>query len=339
MLKQMKAKYVYLAAAAGALGVGYLAWRRARAMDLEGRVAIITGGSRGLGLALGRALASRGAHVVLLARHEAELVQAKRQLDIYGGQVLTFVCDVTNKSAVDGCVAACMSQLGHVDILINCAGQIQVGPLEDMAQEDFETALGVHVRGPLHTMLAVVPAMREQGGGSIVNIASFGGVIAVPHMAPYSASKFGLVGLSDAMRTELAADNIRVTTVCPGLMRTGSHTHAQFKGAAEKEYAWFTLANDWPVMSIDADEAARKIVWAMRVGRPRVDLTLPALLGRMAAGIAPNTLSRLLAAATHLLPNSVGPAGSDLHAGAEFALGNESEKEALAADRNNERFN
>ncbi|MEJ7710408.1 MAG: SDR family oxidoreductase [Pyrinomonadaceae bacterium] len=131
--------------------------------------------------------------------------------------------------------------LGGIDVLINNAGLIQVGPLEVMTLEDYEEAMRTHFWAPLYTILAVLPQMRRRQEGRIVNISSIGGKIAVPHLVPYSASKFALVGLSTGLRTELAKDKIVVTTVSPGLIRTGSPRNATFKGKHREEYAWFSI--------------------------------------------------------------------------------------------------
>ncbi len=128
---------------------------------------------------------------------------------------------------------------GRLDVLINCAGIIQVGPMEHMTLDDYEAAMNVHFRGPLHTMLAALPYMRRQHGGRVVNIASIGGKVPVPHLAPYAASKFALVGLSSSLHAELASSDILITTVSPGLMRTGSPINASMKGQHEAEFAWF----------------------------------------------------------------------------------------------------
>src|SRR6201982_336127 len=106
--------------------------------------------------------------------------------------------------------------------------------------------------------------MRVWGGGRIVNISSMGGKVAMPHFAPYSASKFALTGFSDAIRSELARENIHVTTVAPGLMRTGSHVNAQFKGEHDAEFGWFAAASGMPLISMNAERAARKILAACR---------------------------------------------------------------------------
>ncbi len=135
---------------------------------------------------------------------------------------------------------------GRIDMLVNNAGVMHVGPLEHMAYGDYHQAMNVHFWGALHCTEAVLPYMRRRRSGRIVNIASIGGLIAVPHLAPYSASKFALVGYSDAVRAEVAKDGIRVTTVCPGLMRTGSAVNALVKGRHEAEFAWFGTLSSLP---------------------------------------------------------------------------------------------
>src|SRR5204863_5194639 len=123
---------------------------------------------------------------------------------------------------------------------------------------------------PLFTTLSVLPAMRRQGEGRIVNISSIGGKIAVPHLLPYDASKFALTGFSEGLRAELLKDGIYVTTVCPGLMRTGSPRNADFKGQHEAEYAWFSIGDSLPGMSMSAEAAAERIVTAFRQGEAEV---------------------------------------------------------------------
>ena len=191
----------------------------------------ITGGSRGLGLVMARQFAAAGAHVCLLARDPEELERAAAQVAASGDAgVATYPCDVRSQADVDRAFADILERRTAIDMLINNAGVIQVGPLEHMRTEDFENAMATHFWGPLYTMQACLPAMTRRGFGRIVNIASIGGRIAVPHLAPYSASKFALVGLSDAVRAEVARHGIRVTTVSPGLMRTGSPGQRRLQG-------------------------------------------------------------------------------------------------------------
>ena len=234
-----------------------------------GRVVVITGGSRGLGFLMAGELRKQGARVALLARNREELRHAKERLG--GGNVLTVPCDVGVRGDVRQAIEIVMQHFGRIDMLINNAGVIQVGPLEHMTYEDYHHAMNVHFWGALHCTEAVLPTMRRLRSGRIINIASIGGLIAVPHLAPYTASKFALVGYSDAVRAEVAKYGISVTTVCPGLMRTGSAVNALVKGRHEAEFAWFAALSSLPFVSIDARRAARKIVEAGRRGTSAPD--------------------------------------------------------------------
>ncbi|MGH9900873.1 MAG: SDR family NAD(P)-dependent oxidoreductase, partial [Pyrinomonadaceae bacterium] len=221
---------ILAAAGAGALLAARTFVRRWREYDLRGKTVLITGGSRGLGLVLARELAREGANLAICARDPAELERARVDLINRGANAIAFPCDVTDRAQVKELVDVVRHRFGRIDVLVNNAGVIQVGPVEEMTLEDYEEAMRTHFWGPLHMILEVLPDMRRRGGGRIVNVSSIGGKIGVPHLTPYSASKFALVGLSEALRAELGKDGVVVTTVCPGLMRTGSPRNATFKG-------------------------------------------------------------------------------------------------------------
>jgi NAD(P)-dependent dehydrogenase (short-subunit alcohol dehydrogenase family) len=281
------------------------AWlSRRHQTPIDGASVVITGGSRGLGLELAREFGRQGARLTLLARDEEELRRADRELSAYS-DVWVLACDVRDEQQVQLIVQAIRQQRGGIDVLVNNAGVIQVGPVEHMEQADFEEAMAVHAWGPLYLMRAVIPLMKERGGGHIVNISSIGGLVAIPHLLPYAVSKFALTGLSDGLRAELARHNIRVTTVCPGLMRTGSHVNASFKGQHEKEFTWFALSAASPVLAMRARRAARKIVSACRRGKARRILTLQARLLHGLNALAPGMTASALNLAARLLP---GPA-------------------------------
>jgi NAD(P)-dependent dehydrogenase (short-subunit alcohol dehydrogenase family) len=286
-----------------ALAATARALRRRPPIQLRDRVAVITGGSRGLGLLMARELAAAGARLAILARDPAELDLARRELAAAGGhRVLALPCDVGNEDEVRWAIDATAERFGRLDILINNAGVIQVGPLEHMTVEDFEEAMRVHFWGPLYATLAALPHLRKQETARIVNIASIGGRVAIPHLLPYSASKFALVGLSDGLRSELAKERIYVTTVCPGLMRTGSHVNARFKGKREEEFAWFAVGDATPLTSMAGKRAARRILEACRYGEPTLTLTPQAKAAAIANTVAPNLVARLLELAARLLP-------------------------------------
>ncbi|HVV47434.1 MAG TPA: SDR family oxidoreductase, partial [Bryobacteraceae bacterium] len=191
-----------------------------------GKIVLITGGSRGLGLAMAREFGSHGATVAICARDEAELKAAQADLARRGVRAHAFPCDISNRDQVFRMIAEATGQLGRIDILVNNAGILKVGPFSQMDVADFEDAMKVMFWGPLYATLAVLPAMRARGEGGIVNITSIGGKVSMPHLLPYSCAKFAAVALSEGLRAELAPSGIRVTTIAPGLLRTGSHLRA-----------------------------------------------------------------------------------------------------------------
>ncbi len=330
--------------AAAAVGVGTLtaltALKKAcPRFDFQDKVVLITGGSRGLGLVLARSLAEEGARLAICARDEEELKRAGEDLKTRGAAVLTLVCDVRNQSEVNRTVEAVCNHYGRIDVLVNNAGVIQVAPLENQTQKDFEDALAIHFWGAFYMMSACLPEMKRRGEGRIVNISSIGGKMPVPHLAPYCASKFALVGLSSAMRTELVKDNIYITTVCPGLMRTGSPVNAIFKGQNEKEYAWFSVSDALPFTSVSAEKAASQIVEAARTGRAELIISPQAKLAAKFNALFPELTADVLAIANGFLPSAGG-------IGENHALGRDSQSAAspsvltplsdAAARRNNE---
>jgi NAD(P)-dependent dehydrogenase (short-subunit alcohol dehydrogenase family) len=314
-----------LAAAAGTALVAARLARSRLAISFQDRVVVITGGSRGLGLVMARQLAAEGAKLVLLARDVDELARAKEDLEGRGGQVLTLRCDIRRRADVRAAVDTIVNHWHAIDVLINNAGIIHVGPLDHMSHEDFENAMATHFWGPLNLTLEIMSIMRHRGFGRIVNISSIGGRVAVPHLTPYCASKFALTGFSDGIRAELARYGIRVTTVAPGLMRTGSPMNAQFKGHHRAEYSWFKAASSIPGLTVAAERAARKIIDACRYGDPELTITPQARLMAIADEVFPAIVSRTMMLVARVLP---GPNGSD---GDRLRRGRENEPAAIPA--------
>lgn len=303
---------LWMAAAGAAALAGRTLLRRARRVDFRGQVALITGGSRGLGLELARQLVDAGARVAICARDEVALSRALADLvaraSERGGRsedVFAQPCDVTVEEDVRAFAAAVEARLGPVDLLINDAGTIEVGPSEQMTRADFDDAMATNFYGAVHTVLAVAPGMRARRSGRIVNIASIGGKISIPHLLPYSASKFALVGLSEGLRASLGKDGVLVTTVCPGEIRTGSTVHAAFKGDQRAEFRWFATNSSAPFASISTELIARRILAAAAHGDP--ELVTPASAWLMAKfhDLAPGLAADVAALAERTLP---GPA-------------------------------
>lgn len=283
-------------------------------MPLRGKVVVITGASRGLGLVMARELAQQGARLALVAQHETPLDRALGELSAGGADVDATVCDVRDRDAVGAAVEAIAAHFGRIDMLINNAGIIQVGPLDNMEHADYRRAMDVHFWGALNMTEAVLPYMRRGRSSRsdqkrIVNISSIGGKVAVPHLAPYVASKFALAGYSDALAAELRREGIRVTTVVPGLMRTGSPRNVGVKGKHGREYAWFVLLGSAPIVSIDARRAARQIIAAARRGDASLVITPAARAMVALAGLAPGVLATGLAIGARLLPRAAGADG------------------------------
>jgi NAD(P)-dependent dehydrogenase (short-subunit alcohol dehydrogenase family) len=302
------------------LAAGWLVSRfiRTARYSLRDKVALITGGSRGLGLVLARHICAQGGSVALIARNPDELARAEADLAPRGGAVLTIQCDLLDAAQIAAAVRQVIDRFGRIDILINNAGIIEVGPFEHMMREDFERAMQLHFWAAYELVSQIVPEMRTWAGGRIVNISSIGGKVAVPHLAPYSVSKFALTGFSDAIRAELARDNIYVTTVAPGMMRIGSHVNAKFKGNHDVEFAWFAASAGAPVISMNADRAARKILAACRRGQPSLTLTFAARGAILGNALFPNLTGYMMKFVNRFLPGISDEEGNRSRAGSQL---------------------
>lgn len=297
-------------AAAGtmaALGVtlaARAAIRRFRMADMSGKVVLITGSSRGLGFAIAQEFAALGARIIICARDTGELQRAESELRRSGAEVLSVVCDVSKEDAVNHLVRQATEHFGPVDVLVNNAGVISVGPIESQTLDDFREAMNIMFWGQVYPTLAVLPEMQRRGRGWIANVTSIGGKVSVPHLVPYSCAKFAAVGFSEGLTAELAKDGIHVTTVVPGLMRTGSHLNAYFKGDHRAEFSWFSVGAANPAFSIGARRAARSIVNAIRRGQAEIILSVPAKLAVAVHGLLPGTTARIFGVSNRFIPGT-----------------------------------
>lgn len=221
-----------------------------------------------------------------------------------GLEVQTEVCDVADESAVATLVDGVEEQLGPIKVAVVVAGVIQVGPLASMTRQHFEEAISIMLWGPINVALAVARRMRPRRQGRIGVVTSIGGLISVPHLLPYSTAKFGAVGFTTGLRSELAGTGIKVTTVAPGLMRTGSHLRAEFVGRQAAEFGWFSLGASLPGVSMNAERAAMKIVDGVLAGRAYVVLTPLAQVGMRINGVLPGFTAGLMGVMARLLPTA-----------------------------------
>ncbi|SFF59543.1 Short-chain dehydrogenase [Actinacidiphila alni] len=283
------------------------------AESVAGLSAVVTGGSRGLGLLIGAELLRQGCEVTLAARDAGELARAETFLRARGGDgdtVHTAVCDVREGDQVEALISSVARTHGSVDIVVANAGVIQVAPTAAIGAEEYEDAMRTIFDGALLTSLAALPYLRRSpAGGRLALIGSIGGLLAVPHLLPYSCAKYAVAALAEGLHAEEAAHGVTVTAVHPGLMRTGSHLHAEFGGDRAAEFAWFSALAGTPLLSMDAERAASRIVGALRRRRPRVVLTPAGKAADALHGIAPVTTTRLSGLAARLLPGGDGGAG------------------------------
>jgi len=304
-----------IAAGAGLLLLSRKVWQPR--LKLDGQVALITGGSRGLGLAMAEEFARRGARVAVCARDERELERARAILSERGAQVLALQCDLTDRSQVLRMVKQVTERFGRIDILVNNAGIISVGPLQTLTVEDFETSMDNIYWAAFNATMAVLPQMLERKNGRIVNISSIGGLVSVPHLLTYASAKFAVEGFSEGLHAELAKEGIKVTTVAPGLLRTGSHVNTTVKGEKHQaEYTWFTLLDALPLTSISARRAARQIVEAARRGQSHLVISVQAQLLARFHGLFPGLTGGILGLVNRFLPSGEG-AGTASHIGKE----------------------
>lgn len=193
-------------------------------MKLQGRVAVITGASSGVGYETARLLAREGALVAAAARRRDKLEWLVGEIAGEGGQALAIPTDVTSSAQVARLVDSAFNLFGRVDILVNAAGVImKIAPLEQFSDQEFRTVVDTNLTGAFYTSRAVIPHMKRQRSGTIINISSRVGKLGVANIAPFCAAKFALSGLSQALGHELRPSNIFVTTLFPGMINTDIH--------------------------------------------------------------------------------------------------------------------
>ncbi len=296
--------------AAAIAAVTVAAGRKVARKRLQGKVVLITGSSRGLGLAIAEEFAQRGARVVLTARDHDELERARLLLINRGfaegpDQVLAVPADLRKPEEAEYLIHRVTEAWGGIDVLVNNAGIITVGPIENQTAQDFREVMNTNFFSGLHCTLSVLPQMLNRRDGAIVNITSIGGKVAVPHLLPYTASKFAATGFSEGLHAELRGKGVHVLTVCPGLMRTGSHVNALFSGDAEKEYRWFSLGASTPGASTSARNAARKIVRALLARETEIAITPQAILAARLGNVSPELTGVAMSLMNRLLPAAV----------------------------------
>jgi short-subunit dehydrogenase len=281
-----------LATSAYLVGKGLYRYIKEQQFSFEYKVVLITGASRGLGLVMARQLAHEGAIISICASSKKELEEVRHELEPMGASVLTIEADLTAPGAAQRVIEQTVMQYGRLDVIINNAGNIVVGPLHTQTLDTFDQLMQLHFYAPMRLIDVALPHLR-QSKGRILNISSIGGKISAPHLLAYSTSKFALTGFSEGLYAELKKDGVIVTTACPGLMRTGSPRNVDVTGRHEEEYSWFKIGDSLPGLSMDAEKSARKLLNACRRGDPEYILTIPAKFASLVHGISPSLVIRI----------------------------------------------
>jgi NAD(P)-dependent dehydrogenase (short-subunit alcohol dehydrogenase family) len=252
---------------------------------------------------IARHAAEQRARLVLAARDEDDLSQAAADLRQLGSpDVLIVPTDVSDQDQCRRLIERTVEHFGRIDVLINNAGIILVGPLQAMTVDDYRRLMAVNFWGAVYTTMAALPFMRARQFGRIANISSIGGKVAAPHLAPYNVSKFALAGVSESLRSELVRENIYVPGIYPMTIRTGGHTHAWFKGDQKAEYAWFGLSDTIPGLSASAERSARAVLRAVCDGEANLFVGLPCRVAAALNNLVPGWTAEALTLINQTLP-------------------------------------
>lgn len=188
--------------------------------ELKGQVALITGGSSGIGLAIASALVAEGVRVAITARNADRLNKAADQLRAEGGQVIAVAADVSQSDQVNQCLARVIAETGRIDLLVNNAGIFKQGLIHKISENDWDEIQAINLKGAFLFTKAVLPTMKTQGSGYVINISSVAGKTGFANASAYCASKFGMIALTESLLEEAISDNIRSTAICPGYVAT-----------------------------------------------------------------------------------------------------------------------
>ncbi|MFH5803261.1 SDR family NAD(P)-dependent oxidoreductase [Alienimonas sp. DA493] len=301
---------------AAGTAVGYKLTTRALRgrYSFAGKTCVVTGGSRGFGLVIARRLVRAGAAVAICARDADQVRRAADELARRGepGRVVGGVCDVSNREDVRRFLKTVTDALGPVDLLVNNAGLISFGPAASLTAQDYEDSLATHFWGPYFFTEEVLPMMKKRRSGRILNVSSIGGRVPLLHGNAYTVGKHALVGYSEGLRMEAVRHGVYVTTVCPGLMRTGSPRHALIRGKHEAEYAGFKILDSLPGLSCSAERAADAALEAVKEGRGEVIVPGPFSAAATFHDLFRNFSLDLLGLLGRTMPDAPGPIGDQV---------------------------
>lgn len=283
---------------------------------------VVTGGGRGLGYAIAREFLARGCKLAIGSRDGEAIARAVAEFRLRGGEVYGTACDASDPAQVQAFIAGVIERFGHIDVLVNNAGQVFFGPAAELRAEDLEAAIRNIFWVHFWPTMTVLPHMRARGFGRIVNITSLAGKIPLPHHAAYVAGKHAATGWSETLTIELRKEGILVSTITPPALDDGAPLHTHFNGDEEEEFKWFTRALTSRWTATHTDRAARVVVDAARHGDRQRAISPGSWLAARLHGLAPSLMTHFWARFDRLLPPP-GPPGqtSKMHLGAEVLAG------------------
>ncbi len=257
------------------------------------RVVVITGASSGIGEDVAFGFARQGARVALLARRKSMLDDLAGRIEAAGGRAVAIACDVTKRAEVDAAVTQITRSFKRLDILVNSAGVMLPATVEKLKLADLERMMSVNVYGALNAMQAAIPALRRQGAGNIINIASLAGRRGMSPLGGYSATKFAMVGLTEALRMELFGSGIRVSLVMPGVIDTPMTSDAVIEDMEMGELpSFFKMPVRWVTWAVLA---------AAAFGLAEVDVPPGAAVGEKIAALFPGMTDAFLSMGTQMM--------------------------------------
>jgi len=277
-------------------------WFQRRKLEtyFQKKTILISGGSTGLGFALAKRLLSYGANVSICGRDETKLSDLKNRLVLYSNQLHIFQCDVASRDKVKNWIDAAVARFGRIDMLVNNAGILTVGPVESQGESLYRENLDIMLWGHLNTCHEVLGHLKI-GKGQIVNIISVGGKISIPHMSSYSVAKSAAAAFSEGLGIELAKYGISVTTIFPWLLRTGSYVNGFFPKGDVKEFQAFSLGSALPMLALNVDAAVSEILIAVRKKKVEAYIGVMARVVTLARELLPGLSRRVLVEASRYL--------------------------------------
>ncbi len=262
--------------------------------EIKGKIAIITGAASGIGRATAVALTREGARVAVADVDREGLAETAKQIEANGGQVSTYLLDVSSREAVYAFAQEIEAQFGGADIVINNAGVAQVATIEELSYEDFEWVMNIDFWGMVYGTKAFLPQLRKKGAGHIVNVSSIFGLFSVPTQAAYNSAKFAIRGFTEALRYEMKGSGIAVSCVHPGGIKTNILRNAHFLQSVQTTEREQAMSGFDKLARTTPDQAAQTIIKGIKANKPRILIGMDARILDWIIRLLPASYGKLM---------------------------------------------